>query len=54
MGYKLLGYGVWHAAKWYLSTRQSDKPRKIAAGAAVGVAIAAGVAVAGRQARSDA
>ncbi len=53
MGYKLLGFAVWKGAKWYLRRRYGDKPRKIAAAGVVGVAIAAGVVIAGRQARAD-
>jgi hypothetical protein len=54
MGYKILGFAVWQGSKWYLRRRMSGNGAKIAA-AGVGVAmLAAGAAVAGRQAtKSD-
>ena len=53
MGYKLLGFAVWHGAKWYLRRRYGDKPRKLLAGAVVGGAVLTGAAMAARQGRSD-
>jgi hypothetical protein len=48
MGYKLLGYLVWNAGKWYLRRRASDARRGIAV-AAIGAVVLAGVAAAARQ-----
>ncbi|HWE09713.1 MAG TPA: hypothetical protein VG325_10180 [Solirubrobacteraceae bacterium] len=52
MGYKVLGFAVWHGGKWYLRRRLSGMKAK-AAIAGVGVALLAGAAVAGRQATSN-
>ena len=48
MGYKILGYIVWHAGKWYVRRRAPNLPRNaaIAGGTAlllggVGAAVAA-------------
>ena len=40
MGYKLLGFIVWHAGKWYLGRRIAalSVTRKVAMGGAVGAA----------------
>jgi hypothetical protein len=51
MGYKLLGYAVWHGSKWYLRRRVSGTKAK-AAIAGVGLVMLAGTAVAARQATS--
>jgi hypothetical protein len=50
MGYKLLGYGVWQALKWYLQGRVPGASRKlpsskIALAAGLGTAVIAGAAV---------
>jgi len=57
MGYKLLGYAVWQAAKWYLRGRvpgQSHRPstRTLAIGGAGG-AVLAGAFVAQRRIAAD-
>jgi hypothetical protein len=49
MGYKFLGFAVWQGSKWYIRHRTSGFKAKVAI-AGVGVAVLAGVAVAGRQA----
>lgn len=49
MGYKVLGFAVWQGTKWYLRHRVTGFKAKVAI-AGVGVAVLAGVAVAGRQA----
>jgi hypothetical protein len=49
MGYKLLGFAVWQGGKWYVRRRMSGFRAKAAIGL-VGVAVIAGVVVAGRQA----
>ncbi|MBV9818731.1 MAG: hypothetical protein JOZ07_10310 [Solirubrobacterales bacterium] len=51
MGYKVLGFVVWQATKWYLRRRLSGTGLKIALGG-VGAAVLAGVLFAGRQATS--
>jgi hypothetical protein len=51
MGYKLLGFVVWQGGKWYLRRRVSGK-KATAVAAVAGVAVLAGIAVAGRQATS--
>jgi hypothetical protein len=35
MGYKVLGYIVWHGAKWYVRRRYGHLPRNVAIGALV-------------------
>lgn len=52
MGYKLLGFVVWQASKWYLRRRLGGPKSKVAILGA-GVLVLAGVALAGRQATSD-
>ena len=52
MGYKLLGFAVWQGSKWYLRRRMSGFRAK-AAIAGIGVAVVAGVLVAGRQATHE-
>jgi hypothetical protein len=52
MGYKILGYAVWHGAKWYLNRRFARSQRLAAAGV-VGVAIVALVVAGGRRASSS-
>jgi hypothetical protein len=42
MGYKLLGFIVWRAAKWYLRRRYGGHARK----AAIGALVVGGVAAA--------
>lgn len=51
MGYKLLGFVVWHGAKWYARRRIGALRGKIAV-IGVGAAVVAGAAAAGRQAAS--
>ena len=46
MGYKLLGYAVWQAAKWYLRGRVPGKSRKPSA-RTMAIAGAAGAVLAG-------
>ncbi len=46
MGYKVLGYVAWHAAKWYLHRRFPRGGRNVAIAAVAGGVIAGGVAVA--------
>lgn len=48
MGYKLLGYVVWHAGKWYARRHMQEARRGIAVGV-VGGLVLAGVAAAARQ-----
>jgi hypothetical protein len=48
MGYKLLGFVVWQASKWYLRRRMSGVRRKVAI-AGLSAAVIAGVVVAGRR-----
>jgi hypothetical protein len=50
MGYKLLGFIVWQGGKWYVRRRYTGVAAK-AGLAGVGVALATGVVLAGRQAR---
>jgi hypothetical protein len=51
MGYKILGYAVWHGGKWY-ARRRVDGPKTKAAILGAGALVLAGVALAGRQATS--
>jgi hypothetical protein len=51
MGYKILGYAVWHGGKWYARRRVSE-PKSKAAIVGVGALVLAGAALAGRQATS--
>jgi hypothetical protein len=44
MGYKILGYAVWHGAKWYLN-RRFGRNKRLAAAGIVGLAVV-GLAVA--------
>ena len=57
MGYKVLGYGVWQAAKWYLRGRvpgQSRRPSaRTLAIAGAGGALLAGAFVAQRRISAD-
>ena len=57
MGYKLLGYAVWQAVKWYLRGRvpgQSHKPStRTVAIAGAGGAVLAGAFVAQRRIAAD-
>ncbi len=48
MGYKLLGYIVWQAGKWYARRRAREARSSLAAAAVVGLVIA-GVVAAVRQ-----
>ncbi|HEX3510813.1 MAG TPA: hypothetical protein VHT27_06905 [Solirubrobacteraceae bacterium] len=48
-GYKLLGYAVWHGARWYLRRRFSPR-RALAARLLGGAALAAGAALLARRA----
>ena len=52
MGYKLLGFAVWRASKWYLGRRFSGAKRGLAV-AGVGALVAGGVVLAGRSRSSD-
>jgi hypothetical protein len=51
MGYKILGFAVWHGSKWYVRRRMTGLKAKLAV-AGVGALVVAGVAAAGRQAAS--
>lgn len=51
MGYKVLGFVVWRGARWYLHRRMSGTKAKVAV-AGAGALVAAGVALAARQAVS--
>jgi hypothetical protein len=48
MGYKFLGYAVWHGGKWYLRRRYGDGLRKLGAAGILALAIA-GAVIAQRQ-----
>jgi hypothetical protein len=48
MGYKLLGYIVWNAGKWYARRRARGARRELAVAALAGL-VRAGVAAAARQ-----
>jgi hypothetical protein len=52
MGYKILGFAVWQGGKWYVRRRMSGARAKIALGG-VGLAVIAGVVLAGRQATNQ-
>jgi hypothetical protein len=52
MGYKILGFAVWQATKWYLRRSVTGVRGKIAI-AGLGAAVVAGVLVAGRQASAN-
>jgi hypothetical protein len=52
MGYKLLGFAVWQAAKWYLHRRFPHAERNLAIAGVAGVLVAA-VAVGAQRARSS-
>jgi hypothetical protein len=47
VGYKLLGYIVWNAGKWYVRRRARDARREIAVAAVTGLVLA-GVAAGAR------
>jgi hypothetical protein len=49
MGYKILGFAVWHGAKWYLARKLPD--RRLLAAGAVGLGVAVAGAVAAGQRR---
>ncbi len=53
MGYKVLGYAVWQAAKWYIRRRTPDGPSKLPPKLALvgiaGAALAGGIIVAQRR-----
>jgi hypothetical protein len=52
MGYKILGYVVWHAGKWYVRRKAPNLPRNAAlAGGTALVVGGAGVALASRRGR---
>ena len=57
MGYKVLGYVVWHGGKWYARRRLPGAAPKLALAGLAGVALAGGVIVGGvavaRAARSS-
>lgn len=48
MGYKLLGFAVWHGGRWYLRRRIGPMRAKLAI-AGIGAAVAAGLLAAGRR-----
>jgi hypothetical protein len=48
MGYKILGFAVWRAGKWYLKRRAPGMKRKAAIGA-LGALAVGGLVVAQRQ-----
>jgi hypothetical protein len=52
MGYKILGYAVWHGSRLYVRRRVGGTKSK-AAVLGVGVLVLAGAALAGRQATSN-
>ena len=35
MGYRILGFAVWHGGKWYVRRRYGHRPRQIMIGAIV-------------------
>lgn len=51
MPYKLLGYSVWKAARWYLRRRYGTAPRRFGM-AALGALAAAGTVFARRRAEA--
>ena len=53
MGYKLLGFAVWQAAKWYLHKRYPHAQRNLAIAGVGGVLLAAVAVGATRQRSSD-
>ena len=57
MGYKVLGYAVWQAAKWYIRGSVPGKSRKPStrtmAVAGAGAAVLAGAVVAQRRISAD-
>jgi hypothetical protein len=52
MGYRLLGFAVWQAGKWYARRKFSGVSRKIAI-AGVSAAVIGGVVAAGRAAAAS-
>ncbi len=48
MGYKILGFAVWRASKWYVRRKMPGTRGQLAI-AAVSAAVVGGVAAAGRQ-----
>jgi hypothetical protein len=52
MGYKILGYAVWHGSRLYVRRRVGGTKSK-AAILGTGILVLAGVALAGRQATSN-
>ena len=52
MGYKLLGFAVWRASKWYLGRRLAGAKRNLAV-AGVGALLVGGAVLAGRSRASD-
>ena len=50
MGYRLLGFAVWHGAKWFVRRRYGRliPSRRVVAGVSVGVAVV-GIALAQRR-----
>jgi hypothetical protein len=45
MGYKILGFAVWHGGKWYARRRLRGATRKLAVAGVAGLLIAGAVAV---------
>jgi hypothetical protein len=53
MGYKIIGYIVWHAGKWYVHRRAPNLERNLAVGAGTLLLVGGvGAAVASRRGRS--
>jgi hypothetical protein len=51
MGYKLLGYVVWHGGKWYLRRRYGKQARTVLLGGLVAGGIVAALVAQRRSAR---
>jgi hypothetical protein len=49
MGYKVLGYVVWHGGKWYVRRRMPESSPKIALAVIAGATLAGGAVVAQRR-----
>lgn len=55
MGYKIIGYIVWHGGKWYVRRRAPHLERNVAVGAGTVVLLGGvGAVVASRRSRSQA
>jgi hypothetical protein len=53
MGYKILGFAVWHGAKLYLRRKFPGAGRKLAIAGAAGAVLVGGAAVALRRGGGD-